>query len=69
MAAVSSYYCYFFFNVFKLFILPVLGLCCCTWRSLVAASQGYSVVGVHRLLIVVVSVIAEHRLSSWGTWT
>ena len=43
------------FTVFRIFIdlfLPVLGLCCCTRNSLVAASQGCSLVGVHRLLTV-----------------
>ena len=35
--------------------------------SLVAASSwGYSVVAVGRLLIVVASLVAEHRI--WGTW-
>ena len=30
--------------------------------SLVVASGGYSLVGVHRLLIAVASLVAEHRL-------
>ena len=33
--------------------LAVLGLCCCT---------GFSLVEVHRLLVVVTSPVAEHRL-------
>ena len=42
--------------------LPVLGLHCCAGFSLVAASGGYSVVAVHRLLIAEVSLVAAHRL-------
>ena len=38
------------------FIIAVLGLCCCT---------GYSLVAVHWLLRVVVSLFAENGL--WGT--
>ena len=34
--------------------------------SLVAASRGHSLVTVHRLLIAVASIVAEHGL--WGTW-
>ena len=40
----------------------MLGLHCCTGFTLVAASRGYSLVAVCRLLIVVVSLVAEHRL-------
>ena len=40
----------------------MLGLCCCTDFSLVAESRGYSPVVVHRLLIVVASSVAVHRL-------
>ena len=36
--------------------------------SLVTESGGYSVSSVRRLLIVVVSLVAEHRLSSCGSW-
>ena len=42
--------------------LAVLGLCCYAGFSLVEASRGYSVVGVHGLLTAVASLIAEHRL-------
>ena len=42
--------------------LAVLGLCCCTGFSLVVASGGFSLVEVHRLLVVVTSPVAEHRL-------
>ena len=47
-------------------IMVVLGLCCCTGFSLVAASGGYSVVAVGRLLIVV-AFVAEHGF--WGAQT
>ena len=46
--------------------MVVLGLCCCTGFSLVAASGGYSVVAVGRLLIVV-AFVAEHGF--WGAQT
>ena len=45
----------------------MLGLCCCSGSSLVVASGGYSLAMVHRLLIAVASLVAEHRL--WGTHT
>ena len=45
----------------------MLGLCCCSGSSLVVASGGYSLAMVHRLLIAVASLVAEHRL--WGTQT
>ena len=34
--------------------------------SLVVESRGYSLVAVHRLLIAMTSLVAEHRLE--GTW-
>ena len=34
--------------------------------SLVVASGGRSLVGVHELLTVVVSLVAEHGLGLWG---
>ena len=40
----------------------VLGLHCCTGFSLVAASMGYSLAEVLRLLIVVASLVAKHGL-------
>ena len=43
--------------------MTVLGLHCYAGFSLVAASRGYSLVVVHRLLIRVTSLIVEHRLS------
>ena len=47
------------------FFLAVLGLCCSVW-TLVAVSGGYSPVAVHRLLTLMASLVAEHRL--WGMW-
>ena len=43
----------------------VLGLHCCSGFSLVVEIRGYSLVVRYRLLIVVVSLVAEHRL--WGS--
>ena len=42
--------------------LAVLGLRCCEGFSLVAPSRGYTLVGVHRLLMAEASLVAEHRL-------
>ena len=42
----------------------MLGLRCCTGFSLVVANEGYSLGVVHRLLIVVASLVAEHGLES-----
>ena len=49
---------------FYLFILfsAVLGLCCCTWLSLLLASGGCSLAAVRRLLIAAASLVAEHGL-------
>ena len=44
---------------YLLFAVP--GLCCCTGFSLVAVSRGYSLVAMHRLLIVVASLVVEHK--------
>ena len=50
---------FFFFNFWLCWVfVAVHGL------SLVAESRGYSLVAVHRLLIAVTSVAAEHRLYS-----
>ena len=39
-----------------------LGLCCCEYFSLVAASTGYSLVTGCRLLIAVASLVEDHVL-------
>ena len=44
----------------------MLGLPCCTGFSLVVASRGYSLVAVHRLLIVVASLVVEHKFRVCG---
>ena len=49
-------------NLICLVSLVVLGLHCCAGLSLVAESRGYSLAGVHRLLIAVAPLLAECRL-------
>ena len=47
----------------------MLGLHCCASFSLVAASQGYSLVAVHSLFISVASLAVDHRLQAlWLQW-
>ena len=57
---------FFFFIFFLYLFLAVLGLLCYMAFSLFSESRGYFLVAVHRLLIVVASLIAERRL--WGMW-
>ena len=45
----------------------MLGLHCCAGFSLVAASRGYSLVTVHKLLIVVASLVVEPGLQGVQT--
>ena len=40
----------------------VLGLCCCMAFSLVVASGDYSLITLHRLLIIAASLFSEHGL-------
>ena len=57
--------------------MTVLDLTSCVVFSLVVTSGGYSLLGVHGLLIVVASPVAEHRLDGggprgdllWGMWS
>ena len=42
--------------------MVVMGLHCCVGPSLVAVSGGYSSVAVHKLLMVVSSLVVKHRL-------
>ena len=51
------------FKLFIILFLAVLGFFFCCVRTLVAASRGYSLVAVCRLLISVASLIVNHRLS------
>ena len=55
----------FFFKKIILFIylfLAVLGLCCCTRAFSNCGEQGLLFIAVHGFLIMVVSLVAEHRL-------
>ena len=56
--------CYLFFFLINLFIylfLAALGLCCCTQAFSSCSEWGLLFVAVCRLLIVVASLVAEHR--------
>ena len=53
---------FFFFNIFIYLFLAVLGLCCCAWAFSGCGEQGLLFVAVCRLLTVVASLVAEHRL-------
>ena len=53
-------YSFFFFTMYL--FLTLLGLCCYAGFSLAAASKGYSLVAVHRFLIVVASLVVEYGL-------
>ena len=52
----------FFLNNFIYVVLAVLGLHCYEGFHLVAASGGYSLVAVRRLLTAAASLVAEHGL-------
>ena len=47
-------------------LLSMRGLHCWVGFSLDEASGGYSLVGVHGLLVAVASLIVEHRF--WSAW-
>ena len=51
---------FFFFLIFL--FLAAMGLCCCMWAFSSSAEQGLLFIVVHRLLIAVASLVAEHRL-------
>ena len=53
---------FYTFLVLFIYFLAVLGLHCCIGFSLVAASRGYSLTVLHRLLTAVTSRVAEHGL-------
>ena len=53
---------YFLFLKFIYLFLAALGLHCCTWAFSSCGEQGLLFVVVRRLLIVVASLVAEHRL-------
>ena len=48
--------------LYYVFLLAVLGLCCCTGFFCSCSEQGYSLVAVPSLVIAVVSPVAEHGL-------
>ena len=59
---------YIFYNFIDFIdFLAVLSLCCCVGLSLVVASVGYSLVMMGGLLIVVVSLVAEHKFNNCGS--
>ena len=58
---------FFFINLFIYLFLAALGLCCCAWAFSSCGEQGLLFVAVHRLLIVVASLVVEHGLSSCGS--
>ena len=51
----------YFIYIYIYIYFAVLGLCCCMGFSLAAVSRGYFIV-VFELLIVVASLVMEHRL-------
>ena len=55
---------FFKIDLFYLFIylLAALGFCCCAWAFSSCGEWGLLFVAVHGLLIVVASLVAEHRL-------
>ena len=55
-------FCFFLTNLFIYLFLAVLALRCCVWAFSSCSKQGLLFVAVHGLLIVVASLVAEHRL-------
>ena len=53
---------FFFFNLFIYLFLAALGLRCCAWAFSSCGERGLLFVVVHRLLIAVASLVAEHGL-------
>ena len=56
------FFVFFFQDLFAYLFLAMLHLGCCAPLSLVGASRGYRLVEVSRILIAVVSLVAEHGL-------
>ena len=44
--------------------MAALGLCCCAWAFCSCSERRLLFVAVHRLLIAVASLVAEHRLQT-----
>ena len=53
---------FFFWVFFEFFFLAALGLCYCVWAVFSCDEQGLLFVAVRGLLIVVASLVVEHRL-------
>ena len=53
-----------FLYLFICLYLAMLGLCCCVWAFSSCRDHGYSLAVVRVLVIVVASLVGEHRL--WG---
>ena len=65
MIQVHYIYCTLYFYFIYLF-LAVLGFRCCVWVFSSCGGRGLLFVAVHRLLIVVASLVVEHRLQACG---
>ena len=52
----------FFKNLFIIYFLAAFGLRCCTWAFSSCGERALLFIAVRRLLIVVASLAAEHRL-------
>ena len=53
---------YIYLFILSILFLAALGLCCCTRAFSSCGERGLLFVVVHRLLIVVASLVAEHGL-------
>ena len=51
-----------------IYVLAVVGLCCCTWAFCSSGKQGLLFVAVCRFLIAVASFVVEHRLWTRRLW-
>ena len=72
LVGLESRPCFFFFTqlnflflkIYFYLFLSALGLCCCAQAFSSCGERGLLFVAVHKLLIVVVSLVAEHRLQA-----
>jgi len=56
----------FFFEIYFILFLAVLGLLCYTWAFSGCSKVGLLFAVAHRLLTAVASLVAEHRLQVQG---
>ena len=63
---VFSFFVCFYFILFIYVFLVVLGLRCCAWAFSSCGERGPLFVAVHGPLIVMASLVAEHRLQACG---